>query len=58
MNDGYKEYEVGMSWDSYEGSLFRETSTTWPYAQSSEEAKEKARSQFGHNKGFRIEYVN
>jgi len=54
---GYKEFEVGMSWDSYEGSQYRETSTTWPYACSENEARQKATSQFSHNKGFRIEYV-
>jgi len=54
----YREYEVGMSWDSCEGSQYRETSTTWPYAQSNQEASQEASSQFGHNKGFKIEYVN
>jgi len=58
MENGYREYEVGMSWDSYEGSLFRETRTTWPYAASREEAEQRAISQFGNNKGFRIEYIN
>jgi len=57
MNE-YKEYQVGMSWDSYEGSLFRETCTTWPTASSREEAIQTAWSEFGHNKGFVIEYVN
>lgn len=52
----YKNYQIGMSWDSYEGSLYRETATTWIDAYSAEEAKEKACSEFSHNKGFRIEY--
>lgn len=56
--ENYKEYQVGMSWDSYKDSLFRETSTTWPYAYSEDEAKQMAISEFGHNKGFQIEYVS
>jgi len=55
---GNKEYEVGMSWDSCEGSQYRETSTTWKYAYTEDEAKQKAMSEFGRNKGFRIEYVS
>jgi len=58
MVDNYKEFQVGMSWDSYEGSLFRETYTTWIYAYTKEEAKQKVSAQFSHNKGFRIEYVD
>ena len=54
---GYEEYQIGMSWDSYEGSLYRETSTTWKYAYSSQDAEQQARSEFGSNKGFKIEYV-
>ncbi len=51
---GYNEYAVYMQWDSYEGSLFVETSTTWVFALSSDEAKSKACNQFDHNKGFKI----
>jgi hypothetical protein len=29
-----KEYTVYMQWDSYEGSLFNETYTSWYYASS------------------------
>jgi hypothetical protein len=49
-----KEYTVYMQWDSYEGSLFNETYTSWYYASSKSDANSQARAQFGHNKGFII----
>lgn len=49
-----KEYTVYMQWDSYEGSLFVETHTSWYYALSQSDANQKASSQYGHNKGFKI----
>jgi hypothetical protein len=48
-----KEYTVYMQWDSYEGSLFNETYTSWYYVIKSD-ANSQARAQFGHNKGFII----
>jgi len=52
------EYAVYMEWDSYEGSLFMETRTTWVCAFNEQEAIQKATSQFGSNKGFRIKWVD
>lgn len=51
-------YQIGMQWDSYEGSPFVETNTTWVDAYDEYEAKEKARSEFGHHKGFQINYAD
>jgi hypothetical protein len=45
-------YTVYMQWDSYEGSLFNETYTSWCFIKS--DANSQARAQFGHNKGFII----
>jgi hypothetical protein len=55
---GYKEYQVSMQWDSYDGSPFVETHTAWPYAQSIEEARSKVTAEFGHNRGFTINCIN
>lgn len=49
-----KEYTVYMKWDSYPGSLFVETHTSWYTAYSRDEAESRARAQYGHHKGFRI----
>ena len=49
-----KEYAVYMQWDSYEGSLFVETHTSWIFANSQDEANSIARSQYGYHKGFKI----
>jgi len=54
----YKEYEVHMQWDSYEGSPFVETRTTWVTALNNYEAEQKARNQFSQHKGFKITDVN
>lgn len=52
-----KQYAVHMEWDSYPGSTFRETSTTWEDAYSEQDARNRARSKHGHNKGFKIKFV-
>lgn len=49
-----KTYTVYMEWDSYEGSLFKETHTGWYYASSESDAKQQATNQHGHHKGFKI----
>jgi len=49
-----REYAVYMQWDSYKDSLFVETHTSWYFANSQDEANQKATSQYGHNKGFKI----
>ena len=49
-----KEYTIYMQWDSYEGSLFVETHTSWITAFSRNDAEQKVRSQYGHHKGFKI----
>ncbi len=51
-----KEYTVYMEWDSYEGSLFKETHTGWYFAFSQDDANRQARNQHGHNKGFKISF--
>lgn len=56
--DNMKEYQIGMSWDSCEGSLYRETHTTWITAFNEQDAISQATSEYSHNKGFRIEYAN
>lgn len=48
------EYEIYMQWDSYEGSPFVETHYVIRNGYDVYEAKEKATSEFGHNKGFKI----
>ena len=52
-----KEYAAHMEWDSYEGSLFRETSTTWEHAYDEQDARNRACSKYGHHKGFEIKFV-
>jgi len=49
-----KEYAVYMQWNSYDGSLFVETHTSWYYVSSKDEANQKAKNQYGHHKGFKI----
>jgi len=49
-----KEYTIYMQWNSYEGSPFVETHTAWYSAYDSNVASSKARSQYGHHKGFKI----
>lgn len=53
-----KEYTVYMEWDSYEGSLFMETHASPIMAHSRQDAKDRASSQYGHQKGFRITDIN
>lgn len=52
-----EQYAVHVEWDSYPGSLFRETSTRWIYAYSEQDARNCAQSQCGHHKGFEIKFV-
>jgi len=52
------QYAVHMEWDSYPGSLFRETSTAWLDAYSEQDARNRAHLQYGHHKGFQIKFVN
>jgi hypothetical protein len=49
-----KQYTVYMQWDSYEGSLFVETSTAWYFASSQDDANNQARNQYGYHKGFKV----
>ena len=53
-----EQYAVYMEWDSYPGSPFRETSTAWIYAYSEQDVCSRARSQYGHHKGFEIKFVS
>lgn len=52
-----KRYVIYMEWDSYEGSLFKETSTTWIHAYDKQDAENRARSTHGNNKGFIIKDI-
>lgn len=53
-----EQYAVHMEWDSYPGSPFRETSTTWVDAYSEQDARNRARRQHGHHGGFEIKFVS
>lgn len=49
-----KEYTVYMQWDSYEGSPYVETHTAWYNAYDKNDAGNRAHTQYGHHKGFKI----
>ena len=52
--DELKSYEVNMEWDSYEGSPYKETHTSWYDAYNEFDARCRANNQFGYKKGFKI----
>ena len=53
-----KEFVVYMEWDSYDGSPFKETHTSWYNAYDKQDAGNKARNQYRNRKGFRITSID
>lgn len=51
-----QQYTVHMEWDSYKGSLFKETHTSWYFANSQDDANRQATNQYGFHKGFKIKF--
>lgn len=49
-----KQYMVAMEWARCEDSIFTDSHIDWFYAKNSEEAEEKAKSEYGHHQLFEI----
>ena len=53
-----KRFAVHCEWDSYAGSLFKETHTEWVNAYTEADARSQVGASLGYRKGFKIRWVD